>query len=561
MAKSRDMKVSTKLLGAFAIVILLSAFAGGFAVYQIGLVNEDAVILGTNWLPSIKNASAIQFTLNDMRRGEFQHVLSTDAETWKRYEDRIAKDTALLAEQQKTYEALISEDDEKAAYAEFKSNLAIYLEVQKKLLALSRENRTEEAIAVIRGDSTKAFNAALADTQKTQDINDEGSKLSVVAAARSYSVARNGMVAVTVIVALVGVILALVIARGIVKQLGGEPGELAYIAERIASGDLAISFEPGRVELGAYGSMKRMANKLIEVVTGVQTAVSHVATGSNQISSSAQTLSQGSTEQASSTEEVSASMEEMGASIRQNSDNARQTESISRTAADQAGEGGISVDHTVTAMKEIASRISIIEEIARQTNLLALNAAIEAARAGETGKGFAVVASEVRKLAERSQTAAAEIADLSSRSVMVAETAGSLIRQVVPAIRNTAELIQEIAASSAEQTSGTDQINSALTQLDQVVQQNAANSEELAAMAEELSGQAIRLSESVSFFKLAEAGMEARSEHKVRAQTKAPVVGRLKTHDAETDRKPTGIVPVVPVSISPVSSDSDFDEF
>jgi methyl-accepting chemotaxis protein len=293
-----------------------------------------------------------------------------------------------------------------------------------------------------------------------------------------------------------------VISRSVLRAVGAEPAEMALLAERIASGDLGVSFSETRATSGVYGSMRRMTEKLIEVVSGVQLSVSNVATGSQQISSSAQSLSAGATEQAAAAEEVSASMEEMGSSIRQNADNAQRTQTISQTAAEQAGQGGASMEETVIAMKEIASRISIIEDIARQTNLLALNAAIEAARAGESGKGFAVVASEVRKLAERSQKAAGEIADLSSRSVGVAEHAGRLIGQVVPAIRNTAELVQEIAASSGEQTSGAAQINDAVAQLDMVVQQNAASSEELASMAEELSGQAIRLSESVSFFKM-----------------------------------------------------------
>jgi methyl-accepting chemotaxis protein len=222
------------------------------------------------------------------------------------------------------------------------------------------------------------------------------------------------------------------------------------------------------------------------------------------MSMSAQSISQGATEQAAGAEEVSSSVEEMSSSIRQNTDNAATTESMSRKAAEDGARGGVAVANTVRAMGEIAGKIGIVEEIARQTNLLALNAAIEAARAGEAGKGFAVVASEVRKLAERSQSAAAEISKLSASSVQIAHEAGKLLDGIVPDVRKTAELVQEISASSREQASGVDQIAKAVVQLDQVIQQNASASEEMASMAEELSGQAGTLNELVAVFKLGE---------------------------------------------------------
>jgi len=192
----------------------------------------------------------------------------------------------------------------------------------------------------------------------------------------------------------------------------------------------------------------------------------------------------------------------MSSNIRQNADNALQTEKIATKSASDAQEGGKAVVQTVAAMKEIAGKISIIEEIARQTNLLALNAAIEAARAGEHGKGFAVVASEVRKLAERSQKAAAEISQLSSASVEVAETAGAMLNRMLPDIQKTAELVQEISAASKEQDAGAEQINKAIQQLDQVIQQNAGASEEMSSTAEELSSQAEQLQSVISFFKI-----------------------------------------------------------
>ncbi len=247
-----------------------------------------------------------------------------------------------------------------------------------------------------------------------------------------------------------------------------------------------------------------MVEKLRGVVGDVKTSADNVALGSQELSTSAEGMSQGSSEQAGSVEEVSASMEEMVSNIQQNADNSQQTERIARKAAEDAIEGGKAVAETVTAMKQIAGKITIIEEIARQTNLLALNAAIEAARAGEHGRGFAVVASEVRKLAERSQTAAGEISKLSGSSVQVAEQAGAMLAKLVPDIQRTAELVQEINGSSKEQNEGAGQVNKAIQQLDQIVQQNASAAEEMSSTAEELSSQADQLQGIMGFFKVLE---------------------------------------------------------
>lgn len=239
---------------------------------------------------------------------------------------------------------------------------------------------------------------------------------------------------------------------------------------------------------------------IVRAVSEVVGAARKVASGSEGMSATSHQLSQGASEQASSAEETTSSMEEMTASIQQNADNARETDKIASKAAEDARCGGQAVRNTVHAMKEVAQKISIIEEIARKTDLLALNAAVEAARAGEHGKGFAVVASEVRNLAERSQTAAAEISRLTSDGVQTAENAGHLLDKLVPDIQKTAELVREIAAASAEQGTGATQVNKAIQQLDQVIQQNASASEQLAATAQELSGQAGILQSAIAYF-------------------------------------------------------------
>ncbi|SOB59294.1 Methyl-accepting chemotaxis sensory transducer [Pseudodesulfovibrio profundus] len=309
-----------------------------------------------------------------------------------------------------------------------------------------------------------------------------------------------------IVISAIAVVLGIVVAYIITRSITGPLGNAVRFAGDVAKGDLSTHVEQDDLnrkdEIGELArALKNMMQQLTVVVSDVRVGSTNVANGSEELSSSATALSDGANDQAAAIEEISSSMEQMSSNIAQNSSNSIKTEEIANQAAKDADESGKAVQEAVVAMNSIAEKISIIEEIARQTNLLALNAAIEAARAGEHGKGFAVVAAEVRKLAERSGQAAGEISELSSNTVHVAEKAGTMLETLVPNIRKTAELVQEIAQASSEQDSGASQVNSAIAQLDQVIQQNAAAAEEVASTSEELSSQSRQLEETMSFFR------------------------------------------------------------
>lgn len=322
----------------------------------------------------------------------------------------------------------------------------------------------------------------------------------------------RSLILLLVLTALIAIGLAVVISVLIARRITNPLMTICLAMDDFARGDFSFDTvdlkQKEKIiarndELGDLGrSLDQMLESLSNIVRQVIEAADQVSAGSDQLSTTSQSISQGATEQAASVEEISASMEQMSANIRQNAENAQMTEAIARKSAQSAETGGQAVLQTVEAMKQIAAKIGIIEEIARSTNMLALNASIEAARAGEYGKGFAVVASEVGKLAERSSKEAGEINILSGHSLKIAEEAGLTITNLVPEIRRTADLVQEINAASHEQDAGASQINSAISQLDQVVQQNASASEESASMSEELAGQAETLKQTISFFKL-----------------------------------------------------------
>jgi len=415
------------------------------------------------------------------------------------YYEKLREITRLQADLDKLDESESSALTYKTALWKVKDNLQRLSE-----LGVERDEAGTNLLVVVQGLSEKGILETNTIAQQAIDTVDSA----------------NIIMAIGVIIALiVGILMAYIITQSIIQPIF----EQNTFIKQIATGDLTAELDAERKdEIGdSAKALKAMVNKLKDVISVIVGASDNITAAAVEMSSSSQQMSEGATEQAASAEEVSSSMEEMAANIQQNTDNAMQTEKIALKAADDIKEGSQAVNDTVISMKDIAGKISIIGEIARQTNLLALNAAVEAARAGEHGKGFAVVAAEVRKLAERSQSAAGEIDQVSASSVAVAEKSGKLLEQIVPDIQKTARLVQEISASSREQSSGSEQVNAAIQQLNQVTQQNAAAAEEVASSSEELASQADQMKETIGFFKIDHNGQQKHIRLEKRTPAKA----------------------------------------
>ncbi|MEO5340597.1 MAG: methyl-accepting chemotaxis protein [Magnetococcus sp. MYC-9] len=398
------------------------------------------------------------------------------------------------AESLKTAKKLLSTLTDPADIDTLKKVVASIEQYQQEILlfveAIKKESKAEAEMSAARSKANKELDDIVNAQEKE--------------ALRVVATTDRVLIGFTLGAVLFGLLVAYLLTRMLVRALT----QGVAFAQRIAEGDLTASIDLDQQdEVGQLvNALQEMVKKLREVIGDVSAAAEQIAIGSGSVSDSAQTLSQGSTEQAASVETTSAAMEAISGSCQLNTDSSNTTQNIAIKAAEDAAKGGDAVDQAVKAMKEIASKIGIIEEIARQTNLLALNAAIEAARAGEHGKGFAVVAAEVRKLAERSQTAAGEISHLSASSVNISEQAGAIISKLVPDIQETADRIRGIADCSRQQREGIADISRSVQQLDQVVQQNATASEELAATAEEMNAQADMMNQSMAFFNLGHPG-------------------------------------------------------
>src|SRR5690242_8760837 len=491
--------IKLKLGVTFVVVILLSAVSAFVAIHGLGALRNSVDDLVDGAAQEVSLSEKLGLNLLALVRVEKNMILSdnaseiqqNDAQLQKLRQDGVALQKKLAA---------IAHDESQQKLAAFQATWEQWLPVQDKIRTLmaSPDGRAQ-AEAISEGEGRDLVRQGEGQLEEISQLSEAFMVQSKADAEADYEQNRAVLlsaVAASLLIAVgSGIWISTIISRGLARAGG--------LAQAVANGDLTNTIEKvPNDEIGdLIGHVNRMVEQLRIIVGDALSAADNVSAGSQELSSSAEELSQGATEQASAAEEASSSMEEMASNIKQNADNATQTEKIARQSATDAQASGDAVGRAVEAMQTIAEKITIVQEIARQTDLLALNAAVEAARAGEHGKGFAVVASEVRKLAERSQAAAAEIGTVSSQTVKVAREAGEMLTKLVPDIKRTAELVSEISAACREQDIGSDQINQAIQQLDKVTQQNASASEQMSATSEELAAQAEQLQSSIAYFR------------------------------------------------------------
>jgi methyl-accepting chemotaxis protein len=552
----RNLKIGTRLgLGFGVVVILLLALAGA------GLQAMSKTQEGLTTITEVNNremqlAVAMRIAVNRIATEMREVVLLETQSDIRAAQERVNAARKYYVDSETAFKAILGNDP--AGSTEESDFLKAIAALQAtagplvdKVIALGAANNNAEATALLMREAKPAQAAWLAKLEELANSLDAKSDRASAEAAKAYATARNFMIALSSIAFITAVAVTIFVTRSIVRPIG----RAVTVAESIAAGDLTSSIEVhSKDETGLLlDALRRMNDSLGQVVSGARSSSDNIATASGQIATGNQDLSSRTEEQASSLEQTAASMEELTSTVKQNADNARQANQLASSASEVAMRGGSVVGQVVDTMsainassKKIVDIIAVIDGIAFQTNILALNAAVEAARAGEQGRGFAVVASEVRSLAQRSAAAAKEIKGLIDDSVSKVEAgshqvaeAGQTMDEIVASVRRVTDIMGEISAASHEQTQGIEQINQAITQMDQVTQQNAALVEEAAAASSSLREQAGILVEAVGVFRLS--GSIARVQLKAEAKAALPVSAKAPVKSLKPAKVPAAV--------------------
>ncbi|HEX2934146.1 MAG TPA: methyl-accepting chemotaxis protein [Bacteroidales bacterium] len=576
----KKLSIRAKILLGLLTIVLTTVIMGSISLLRTKIIGGQAKTITQKWIPSVNTLTAVQGKFKDLNALDYKAVFRNSQSEMAKVVQQIEVVIIDIERLSQAYQPLIIQDNERKLFNSFRQDYSKYVEQNEMVIDLLKKGKNREAQGILLGKSMDSYYNISNILQKLIDMNNQGN----LAASLEVEKAFRNTTLIIMGVILLSILLSLVISYNLSKNISTGVRKMQVAAQKISVGDLNVDLHVGnKDEIGKLAesfqvlvdstklicenaklisngdltvtlskrsendelmeALSGMVLKLNDIVVQISESASNVAISSNEMSGAAVQLSEGANEQASSSEEISSAIEEMATTIEQNSDNATQTEKIALISSQGIEEVNQASRLSLDAIRQIVEKIKVINNIAEKTDILAINAAIEAARAGEHGKGFAVVAAEVRKLAETSQKAAIEINQFSSESLQITEDTSMLMSKLIPDIQKTTRLVQEIAASCIEQSSGAAMISQAVGQLSQITQHNSASAEEMSSSSEELASQAEMLKDVIAFFKTDKqlaAKNTARKEPAKKAPQHAPKNGsnrgvEIKVENDSTD--------------------------